>query len=193
MEEPYPQTINVQANDNIGCPLTLGLRLLPKVIDGKGDSDACFGITIVVFSELWFRNLTQLPLCFGCPWSKPVVYENGVTSVESAGKAIAEAALAEMADILDFGNSTHVIESSRRVDSDYEMIAYQELDSACLERFEYLEVESSTVQRRWWASDHYDHLKRPISEIVPNEYWVWSDDQWVSRQPHLNLFNVLHS
>jgi hypothetical protein len=52
------------------------------------------------------------------------------------------------------------------------------------EVFEYIEVESSTVKRRWWASEQYDNIVQDISNYREGEsYWRWVDEKWVSCRP----------
>jgi hypothetical protein len=192
------QQITVHTVDDLGCPLHFGMRMTPKLTSlARGDL-SYYGLEVVVFAELWFRNFTDLPICFGCPWSqiRPLdVFESEVTDelsiLESASKAAAESTLQEIASIFEFGEKGKELKGEDRglVDRwNIYNVPLQSCELVCHEVFEYIEVDASTVKRRWWASEQYDSLRKPTTQYKDRgSYWEWIDDSWVSCQVSMKM------
>ena len=189
-ETHITRQVNVQLQDEFGVPLTIGVRLLPKLA-GEQDKDAaqCFGYNVIVFAELWLRNLTSLPLSFGCPAaqiSKTYGHDNRQApeaGIDEAGIINAEAALIEIASIFEFGERGKGVnlrdENDSTAISKTYLLPYQTADLIFEEVFEYVEVENSTVKRRWWASEtHESRRQDPLQCKEAGNSWVWVDDEW---------------
>lgn len=183
--------INVQVPGVLGCPLTIGMRVAPKLAyssETKSES-LCFGAEVFIYSEIWIRNLTNLPLSFGCKWnqlhapSTDRAPEVKVASADTASKAIAEAALLEMASVLEFGENGKGLRSSGQGEAstkDLHHLPLQEVQLVCWEVFEYVEIESSAVKRRWWATESFDCLRPDKDSIDIGTLGYWKDRTWVS-------------
>jgi hypothetical protein len=61
-----------------------------------------------------------------------------------------------------------------------ESLPNQVCDELWEEVFEYLEIEYSTVKRRWWASESYDSFRMNITQSHENGSWGWIGEEWVS-------------
>ena len=139
--------------DDFGVPLQFGIRVTPKFNLSSRGNARCYGLELVVFAEIWFRNLTDLPIDFGCPWSQL--------------------------------NSRNPLETSPNLHS----IPLQASNGLVHEVFEYMEVESSIVKRRWWAAEQYDNQRPDIARFQESgSYWKWIDGDWV-RTDHCILRN----
>ena len=187
---PTAKQVNVQVvDDEFGVPLTFGVRVVPKssqAILGDLSMGHIHGIEIIVFAELWIRNLTTLPLNFGCP-AYQMHFDPGDTygmSELSVARFTAESALMEIASVLEFGdkgtglsnNSAREIAATGRVQN----LPNQECSRLVEEVFEYVEIENSTVKRRWWASESYDSYRENITESSEgSDTWKWIDGSWV--------------
>jgi len=161
--------VNLQCRDQLGMPLTLGLRIIPKVAALVGDQilESCYGFDLVVYAELWIRNLTDLPLSFGCPASQAEREEEAAEDddFQVPGKLAAEAALLEIASVLELGDSGKVIRTedeamAAEIGKIYSL-PLQSVDELCVEVFEYAEMEESMMKRRWWAAEN--HASRRLS------------------------------
>lgn len=197
-----PRQLNVQVKDELGAPLTLGVRLNPKFSrHSQGTPSAtCYGIDIILYADLWLLNQTALPLVFGCPSMQLYTRRNGESSDQDntpfddiAGRIAAEAALMEIASVLEFGdkgkNLINSGDDSADSVGDVHLLPYQHCTHVCEEVFEYLEIESSTVKRRWWASEKHDSLRqKPSAYVDDSGDWQWLDNCWVRKIclfPHL--------
>jgi hypothetical protein len=193
LAEMIPQTrqINVQVNDDsLGVPLTFGVRIVPKLtIPDDPYRGRVYGLEVIVYAELWIRNITSLPLNFGCPsyqLHEPGCKSEGFSvSDESLARFTAESALMEIANLLEVGDKGTGLSNKTSRDSSesggIESLPRQECDQLVEEVFEYIEIESSTVKRRWWASESYDsYRENPTQALEKNFSWKWMDDDWVS-------------
>ena len=191
MQFPTARQVNVQvADDEFGSPLTFGVRIVPKsahALLGDLSASHIHGIEAIVFAELWIRNLTNLPLNFGCP-AYQMHFDPGDTygmSELSAARFTAESALMEIASVLEFGDKgTGLSNKSAReiaATGSIQNLPNQECSRLVEEVFEYVEIENSTLKRRWWASESYDSYREDITESSEgNDNWRWIDDSWVS-------------
>jgi hypothetical protein len=188
---PRARQVNVQvSNDSFGVPMTFGVRVLPKLTFGQmGDASRAqiYGVEIIVYAELWIRNITSLPLNFGCP-SAQVHGSKASTSrtiAENASRFNAESALMEIASLLEVGDKGTGVDRQGAKGSasvgGIESLPNQECDELWEEVFEYLEIEYSTVKRRWWASESYDSFRMNITQSAENRKWRWISENWVSR------------
>jgi hypothetical protein len=102
--------INVQSHDKFGVPLTLGVKIIPKIISvyesGKGWTKNTKGFDMVLHSELWLCNLTSLPITFGAPSLQLNIKskDNSKSNKERSSMLNAETALLELSSILEFGD-----------------------------------------------------------------------------------------
>jgi hypothetical protein len=120
-----------------------------------------FGLEVFVFAEIWIKSLTSLPLVFGAPSShvKSSGHYRRKTNVNSSRKLMAEAAVLEIASVLDFGElgrDLNLDDNARTLGGDLLILPRQQSYVVVEEVFEYIEVESSCVRRRWWASEKHD-------------------------------------
>jgi hypothetical protein len=190
---PSARQINVQVtNDSFGVPLSLGVRIVPKttlpLIDDPS-SGRVYGLEVIVYAELWIKNITNLPLNFGCPSYQ--LHESGYgssdlhdTTDESAARFTAESALMEIANLLEVGDKgTGLSKKAAREVSEtggIESLPNQECSELMEEVFEYIEIDASTIKRRWWASESYDSYREKIIEPTErHKAWSWIDEGWV--------------
>lgn len=189
---PRARQVNVQvSNDSFGVPMTFGVRVLPKLTFGQsGDASKAqtYGVEIILYAELWIRNITSLPMNFGCPSTQ--VHGNKATNQAMSENAIrfnAESALMEIASVLEVGDKGTGFDRHGTKGDAYasfiESLPNQQCDELWEEVFEYLEIEYSTVKRRWWASDSYDSFRANITQSSDSEdgHWRWISENWVSR------------
>lgn len=186
---PRTLKLTVQTVDDFGCPVQFGIRVTPKLNQPSRGRPRCYGLELVVFAELWFSNLTNLPIDFGCPWSQLCSHNtfdeiiDDLSTFESASKAAAESALLEIASVLEFGDKGKGLQADQRKTdiSNLHSMPLQASDQVFQEVFEFIEIESSTVKRRWWASEQYDSQRQDIAKFQEiGSYWKWIDDSWVS-------------
>jgi hypothetical protein len=178
--------VNVQIQDEFGVPITIGVRIVPKVTEAQDKGIAlCFGYDAIVFAELWLRNLTPLPLSFGCPSTqinKASRLERGQYVADEAGIINAEAALMEIASILELGErgkGFNLRDDSGSVStSDTVLLPYQTADLIVDEIFEYVEVENSVIKRRWWASETHGSRRQDPRMCAEASGWSWIDNEW---------------
>ncbi|KAL7555190.1 hypothetical protein ACHAWF_018839 [Thalassiosira exigua] len=158
--------INVQCrNGSSENPLTIGAKLTPRSPDpGKGWN-------IILYAEVWLRNLTTIPLAFGAP-SLQVGYDD----VESTlpGKVSADSALIELTSVLE-GNSFGLFGASEDDEdldgNDIVNLPIQQCDEVWEEVFEYTSMnEKGNVDRRWWASEN--HLTTRQEPQKDSEWFV---------------------
>jgi hypothetical protein len=187
--------VNVQVRDEFGIPLTVGVRIVPKLarVQESGNPH-CYGFDIVTFAELWLRNLTSLPLAFGCPSTQinkqynRELNETSEPSSDEFGIINAEAALIEIASVLEFGEKGKGLNlgdegGSVINQSDTYLLPYQTANLIFEEVFEYVEIENATVKRRWWGSERHDSWRQnPLDCRAYGNGWHWIDDEWVRQK-----------
>lgn len=192
-EEKYSPGIQetlVHTVGDFGCPVHVGIRLTPKLNEAWFGQPRCYGLDVVVFAELWFRNLTNMQINFGCPWNQlnpqGAVEElvDDFSAFETASKAAAESALMEIASVLEFGDKGKVLaakDQEKEEQRNVRSLPLQASEALYHEIFEYIEVESSTVKRRWWASEQHDSHRQEIADYPERgACWEWTDNAWVS-------------
>jgi len=162
--------------DSFGFSLPIGVRITKK--------DR--GVVVVVHAELWFTNLTSLPLVFGCPQEHTIDPKDRYEAESGASElSAAEAALKEISSLFESGEDGKAIERERLKQkaraADIIRIPAQNGPSITEECFEYIEVDYSTVKRRWWASESHLSPRENITEIEEDgTTWHWLDNAWVS-------------
>jgi hypothetical protein len=188
---PTPSQVNVLIReDDLGTPLVFGVRIVPKMTSDDPYYGRVYGLEVIIYAELWIRNITSLPLNFGCPTYQ--LHEPGskvgrtrTASDESVARFTAESALMEIANLLEVGDKgTGLNQSMARQISEtgvLESLPDQECSLLVEEVFEYVEIESSMVKRRWWASESYDAYRGRIVDVADEKTnWKWVDEKWVS-------------
>ncbi len=186
---PKAVQVNVQViNDTFGIPLTLGVRIVPKTTLGTLEEPSktqIYGIEIIVYAELWIRNVTSLPLNFGCPSYQVHGHGESVneTFEDTATRFNAESALMEIANLLEVGDKGTGLSTKAARDvaitGGIESLPNQQCEELWEEVFEYLEIEYSTVKRRWWASESYDSFRMNITQSNETGRWSWIGENWV--------------
>merc|ERR1712194_572827 len=101
--------LNVQCkNGPCENPLTIGVKLSSRALDdGKG-------VNLIIYADIWLRNLTSLPLTFGAPSHQVGLEESQKTKLDPSslpGKVSADSALIELTSVLE-GNSFGLFGSS---------------------------------------------------------------------------------
>lgn len=177
------QTV-VQCQDGSGTPLCIGVRIqdrIPVLHRSRCKEKNDLGLEVTVFAELWIKNLTSLSLVFGAPSSQVTSSShNGrrKTKANSSGKLMAEAAVLEIASVLDFGDlgrDLNLDDNASTLGGDLLILPRQQSHVVVEEVFEYIEVESSCIRRRWWASEKHDESRQePICIKLPDRReWRW--------------------
>jgi hypothetical protein len=188
---PSSCQVNVEIQDGpLGVPTIFGARILPKMTTDDPFRGQVYGLEIIVYAELWIRNITSLPLNFGCPGHQlqnalPNLKKQGTSFDESVAKFTAESALMEIANLLEVGDKgTGLNQSIARKMAEsgtIESLPNQTANSLVEEVFEYVEINSSMVRRRWWASESFDSYRQNITNVTDgNATWKWIDESWVS-------------
>lgn len=189
----------VQTVGSRGSPLTFGVKIVPKTTSditsssSQNDSSARIaGYDVIIFAELWIRNLTNLPLIFGAPSAqvyklnqKQRMKETSDDLLDSVRKVAAEAALMELTSVLEFGDRGKGLkvspENERSLGGDVHTLATQDSGVDVVEEvFEYLEMDQNKMKRRWWASESHDKSRSsPTLHNVPGgNRWKWKDERW---------------
>lgn len=140
-----------------------------------------FGLEVTLFAELWIKNLTSLPLVFGAPASQVKStrgFGRNKSKLGSSGKLMAEVAVLEIASVLDFGEfgrDLNLDDDLKATVGDILILPKQQAQVVVEEVFEYIEVESSCVRRRWWASEKHDEFRHPPEciEVPDQSEWHW--------------------
>lgn len=110
------RTVNAQSFGRFGAPTTMGVKISPrlKVLRTNTVCVKCvIGFDIVIHSELWIKNLTNLQILFGARANQ--LYSTSLRSGslnsihEPSRKKAAEAALMELSSMLEFGEKGHGI------------------------------------------------------------------------------------
>ena len=145
--------VNIQCRKNHLCdnPLTIGVKLSPHV--GKG-------VNLLLYAEIWLRNLTSLPLTFGAPSQQ--LGSDGDMESPLPGKVSADSALIEISSVLE-GNTFNLFGNDDEDDDDLGddilNLPLQQCEEVYDEVFEYVHLNAmGNVERRWYASDN--HLSR---------------------------------
>ena len=143
--------LNIQCKNDTwnGSNLTIGVRI---------SSHAGKGVNLIMYAEIWMRNLTALPLTFGAP-SIQLSNEN-YTETTLSGKISADSALIELSSMFEsnsFGLFTNDDEDDEDTDLDDILnLPLQQCQEQYEEVFEYVLVSTEeNVERRWWASDNH--------------------------------------
>jgi hypothetical protein len=102
----------MQSRNKFGAPLTLGLKIIPKLISFHDQIEVVKGFELIVHSELWICNLTSLPVIFGAPSSQFFSKNMEDRNLKNSNKRMtnmlnAENALLELSSILEFGDKGH--------------------------------------------------------------------------------------
>lgn len=165
----------VSVNDAFGVPLTFGVRIIRKLC----------GLEVVVYAELWFKNCTSLPLAFGCERNQLLgPQDERKIDTGSDDMSTAEAALKEISSLFETGEEgTGLRREGSRADLDKNTILLPGQVVSCVteECFEYIEVETSTVKRRWWASEDPQSIRSNLTLIEDDcGDWHWLEKSWVS-------------
>ena len=163
-EEEDEALCTVYVKDMFNVSLPLGLRIARKPS----------GVDITVFAELWCTNGTPLDLIFGSPNQQIVDAQNDRDSEYTKSKefSVAEATLKEISSLFESGEAGA---NPTQMDTlEIVRIPGQVAPYVTEECFEYLEVVSSTVRRRWWASENPFSPRESISVIDERrENWDW--------------------
>ncbi|KAG7345960.1 vacuolar-sorting-associated protein 13 C-terminal domain containing protein [Nitzschia inconspicua] len=183
---PSSTQVNVAIADrSFGTPLTLGVRIVPKMTTDEPISGRCYGLEVIVYAEFWIRNISSLPLNFGCP-SQQLHKKSGAMQTinssidESIARFTAESALMEIASLLEVGDKgTGLNQRSTREIAEcgaIESLPQQEAPTLVEEVFEYVEIDGSVVKRRWWAAESFDSYRQNITTVQDEEMsWKWLD------------------
>lgn len=153
--------VNVKCKGPINeSPLTLGVKLSDRSYTESGK-----GINLILYAEIWLRNLTSLPLTFGAP-SFQIDAERGADSSLPA-KINAESALVELTSVLE-GSSFGLLGGGNDDDADYVNcddtlnLPLQQSESEVYEEvFEYVSLnDRGDIERRWWASENHAIIRQ---------------------------------
>jgi len=185
-----PSQVNVQIIDgDFGIPMVFGVRIVPKMTIDDPHRGQIYGLEVVIYAELWIRNITSLPLNFGCPAYQLQEPEQAfnvtkATLDDSVAKFTAETALMELASLLEVGDKGTTL--NQKAAKEYtergnliESFPEQECSVLTEEVFEYVEIENSTIKRRWWASECYNgYHKETFGVDDTQKNWKWLDESW---------------
>ena len=187
------QAANVQIQDEFGTPVTLGVRVAPKMAkDHRRNANAVFGIDLIVYAELWISNLTTLPLVFGCPAAQVVRSKSDDANTvdlaeEAATQFSAEAALNEIVSVLELGETASKLDTrsttTQRQAGDVLILPRQACRLLVEEIFEFLELEidgSGSIKRHWWAAENHWNIKESniLQVSDKGKCWRWLDETW---------------
>lgn len=162
----------VNVNDGMNIPLSMGLRVAPKIN----------GLDVTIYTELWCTNCTPFNIVFGTP-KKHIMETNDCNRTGSTEFSAAEATLNEISALFESGDAgaglTQSDNRTREIAIDVVRLPGQIAPHIVEECFEYLEVEGLNVRRRWWAGE--DALS-PRANINSNnraeEDFDWIDKSW---------------
>eukprot|EP00536_Pseudo-nitzschia_multiseries_P004057 jgi/Psemu1/323294/estExt_fgenesh1_pg.C_650034 len=185
-----PSQINVQIPGcYFGIPTTFGIRVEPKMTIADQYMGDVYGLEVIVYAELWIRNITSLPLSFGCPSYQIYEPEPADGTVESSSddsiaKFTAEAALMELTSLFEVGDKGMVL--NQKTGKEHfershviERLPGQQCRELTEEVFEYVEIENSMVKRKWWASESYNGYHKQIFDVDDSgANWKWLDRRW---------------
>lgn len=167
---------HVSVSNVFGVPLTFGVRIIRKLC----------GLDVVVYTELWLKNCSSLPLAFGCV-RQQILSKPDERCIEGSSDEMssAEAALKEISSLFETGEDGKGLrrQGSRANTGGNDIVLFPGQAVAFLteECFEYIEVEASIVKRRWWASEDPLCLRENLTLVEENgRGWHWLDKSWVS-------------
>lgn len=187
-----PSQVNVQIIDgDFGIPVVFGVRIVPKMTIDDPHRGRIYGLEVIIYAELWIRNITSLPLNFGCPAyqlhePEQAFHVTKASSDDYIAKFTAETALMELASLLEVGDKGTTLNQKAAKEKTemgnlIESLPEQECTELTEEVFEYVEIESSMVKRRWWASECYNGHHKQIFDVDDTETnWKWLNEKWVS-------------
>lgn len=181
----HAHQLTVQSYDSNGVPLSFGIKVFPKSLssmeDDSGGVNQQVGIDVILYADLWMRNLSSLPIVFGAPDTQ--IFEKNTESLgENSGLFLAEAALMEIASVLELG------ERGKELKSKDDPVSYTGADVCILpsqnqskevfeEVFEWVEIRNKVVTRRWWASEHHERMRPKPSTDTNNSDWKWDNQR----------------
>jgi hypothetical protein len=174
-------THEVRIVDSFGVPLTLAVRISEKRFGG---------IEVVIYADLWVSNCSSLPLAFGYTKEPPSALSK-VRDPSFSDISAAEAALREITMLFELGEEGKKLSRDVGIRSplfvvDVYQLPFQRSTSIIEECFEYIEVDGSTVLRRWWASENPHSLRDNLTLVESDGTWEWLDSSWVSSALLLN-------
>ena len=165
-----------------GSHCSLGVKIIPKHNFASNEVDtnnsfSCFSMEVIVYSDVWIKDLTNLGLVIGSP--SPVEVKKPNLPFGSD----AEATIMELTNVLE----GKILNDSRDV-SCTRILPNQKATHVYEEVFEYIEVSfnrnssSYSIKRRWYATEQHDFIGMPpTSFILPKEEdgstWIW-DGSW---------------
>jgi hypothetical protein len=166
----------VKVVDEMSIPLSIGLRALSKVC----------GVELMIFSEFWCINCTDLNLVFGCPrehlTDRTVSRSRSRNFGEPMEIMSAEAALKEISSLLDIGYEGAMLNVTKYNTVDIVRLTDQCASKITEECFEYVETHSGVVTSHWWASvDPFYVLSDPHEENTDKDELMWLDNNWVRK------------
>lgn len=175
--EGNASSLSVELKDSFGVPLTLGVRIAEKVC----------GLEVTLYAEFWFSNCTSLPLVFGCPKDQVFSQIQNEIDMPSNEVSAAQAALKEMSSLFETGEEGTGLQqpTSRNNSCVTEVCRFPAQSGVVIteECFEYIKVnvDQSTILRRWWASEDPQSLQEDITGVEEDgSDWQWLDKAWVS-------------
>jgi hypothetical protein len=204
------RTLNAQSYNKFGSPLTFGIKVNPRIAQLRQNENAThngyvIGFDLLVYSEIWIKNLTALPILFGVPSTQIDYASSQGASLHSMHeplrKKAAEAALSELSNILEFGEIGNEV-GDRDVMKEILALSKQESMSTAgkesrvcnfgcdkvlshtlalsEEVFEYKEMENEKVLRHWWAGEYHAHVKPEVTSFgsLEGTEWIWTDKSW---------------
>lgn len=166
---------NIALKDTFGVPLVVGLRTTRQTI----------GLQVTFYAETWFLNATRLNVSFGAP-SDFVFPVDDVHAAISGFEEMsaAEAALKEFSALFETGEGGKDLRKERqRQNEEFDICLLPGHAGTVVteECYEYIEVDSSVVKRRWWGSEDPGTNRPNLTSLVEDgESWHWVDNKWVS-------------
>eukprot|EP00977_Amphora_coffeiformis_P011238 scaffold2704_cov159-Amphora_coffeaeformis.AAC.8 len=165
---------NIALKDTFGVPLVVGLRTIRQTI----------GLQVTFFAETWFLNATPMNLSFGSPAEFVFPDDNFHAALSGFQElSTAEAALKEFSALFETGDGGKDLRRGRGGETNEKNICLLPFHSGTVvteECYEYIEVESSVVKRRWWASENPRASKPNLTTFDEDgEGWRWVDPKWV--------------
>jgi hypothetical protein len=174
--------ITVYVKDIFYVPLPLGLRIATKPS----------GVDVAVYADLWCSNCTTLDVIFGSSVLNALHDHNGPElSKPFKDLTVAEATLKEISFLFEGGDFVRSVENvSRDYGNDMIRIPGQVAPIVVEECFEYVEMQSSVVISRWWASEN-PFSPRECLMASDQEQCNWIDKAWVSASTFYSCMSAL--
>lgn len=175
-EETQSWTQNLKIVDPFGVPLILGIRFEKKRFGG---------IDVMLYADLWLSNCSSLPISFGytkepaTTFNQPRGFDPTASDVSAA-----EAAIREISSLFELGDEGKKLSRREGTGSQLFVVDIYQLPFQCSaaiveECFEYIEVDSSSVIRRWWASENPHAPRDNLTVVASDGEWHWIDKAWV--------------